>query len=168
MATKSTTAGKTATAKNVVSIAKDVRIKFTQPKKSKKHGDSFVSITTDALRMDNDKTEQIIFGFVDVVYQSIQLRVMRGEKSLDLGGVKFSFTQKFILSLIIDGTEYSLTDIKSDVFSSVQSYSKFKQSGDLANAILQVWNVANGNNPLTKSKELMQVLNVSGKTLLIG
>ena len=155
-------------AKNTIGIAKQVSLKFTQEKKSKKNGTSLVSITTNPMVIDKDKTEQIIFGFVDTLYTSIQLRVSRGEKTLDLGGVKFSFNQKFILSLIVDGIEYSLTDIQSDVFNKVQSYSKFKNSGDLANAILQVWNTANGNDALMGALPLAKLLNVQGKNLLIG
>ena len=154
--------------KNTIGIAKQVSLKFTQEKKSKKNGTSLVSITTNPMVIDKDKTEQIIFGFVDTLYTSIQLRVSRGEKNLDLGGVKFSFNQKFILSLIVDGIEYSLTDIQSDVFNKVQSYSNFKKSGELANAILQVWNTANGNDALMGALPLSKLLNVQGKNLLIG
>ena len=155
-------------AKNTIAIAKQVSLRFTQEKKSKKNGNSFVSITTNPMQIDKEKTEQIIYGFVDTLYTSIQLRASRGEKTLDLGGVKFSFNQKFILSLIVDGIEYSLTDIQSDVFNKFQSYSKFKNSGDLANAILQIWNTANGVDALRGALPLAKLLNVQGKNLLIG
>jgi hypothetical protein len=155
-------------AKNTIAIAKQVSLQFTQEKKSKKNGNSFVSITTNPMVINKDKTEQIIFGFVDTLYTSIQLRVARGEKTLDLGGVKFSFNQKFILSLIVDGITYSLNDIEQDVFNNVVSYSNFKKSGELANAILQVWNTANGNDALDGALPLAKLLNVQGKNLLIG
>jgi hypothetical protein len=155
-------------AKNTIGISKQVSLQFTQEKKSKKNGNSLVSITTNPMVIDKDKTEQIIFGFVDTLYTSIQLRVARGEKTLDLGGVKFSFNQKFILSLIVDGITYSLNDIEKDVFNNVVSYSNFKKSGELANAILQVWNTANGNEALYGALPLAKLLNVQGKNLLIG